>query len=814
MNRILSLVFKQLHISFIAILTILPFQHTFAGQAPINIALGATVSSSTSTMNGSLSYLVDGVTLDQTNTSRWRGSAPCTIDVDFGTPQNIASAVIYTGYFNGTFFDSQVGSFSLQSWNGSSFVNIPGASITGNINSQVTFTFSTINTQKVRLVTSSTSDSFARYMEIQVWTPDTRPPATVPGAPSITTVTSGDSQAIISFNAPSDGGSPITSYTVTSSPGNINQTSASSPIYVTGLSNGTPYTFTVYATNLVGNGVASAASGTVVPVSQRVLVSPATQLLSICQSTKTDLHMLSSVDSMRYSAGSNQIIIYKKNSISYSYNFAAIDSIGILNGSKWQDSLKVAYDVTRYGVVGNGTTNNKTNLDNAISTARSASANLYFPNGTYLYNGGMNAQNIRLIGQSRAGTILKDITVANEHNMDGAENITLQDFYVTDYNTSLTRIFKNCIFKATLTVPTSYIQVYTGVYSYGADDSFIDCDFTYPNIWVGLFIRKYHSVLVQNCYFNGSATHNIRLQEPNIANPQVSILNNTIFGGTTGIFLTSSQAMPLVGGLIQGNKLYSQQEESIAMDGFGNDSGMIPVIADGQLSSASNDATGRLVIGMSKMLKSDSTSTSVSSRTDWKNFYFAFGAGTGLDGKYVKIYDYNASANTLTVDTIVSASNVVLTGDAGVESGFFNWSILWNSVSGTLGTSNTYGTAISAYLNVFGMNIQNNIVTNCAHGINVAGGNMIKNTRTFAFNNLVQNNTFTDCDRYGVGQPSEDLAAIRFISYFSATGPLQFYNKFINNTVNGGRILIERQRNFVETGNIYNNVIRLAVDVQ
>ena len=164
MNRILSLVFKQLHISFIAILTILPFQHTFAGQAPINIALGATVSSSTSTMNGSLSYLVDGVTLDQTNTSRWRGSAPCTIDVDFGTPQNIASAVIYTGYFNGTFFDSQVGSFSLQSWNGSSFVNIPGASITGNINSQVTFTFSTINTQKVRLVTSSTSDSFARYI--------------------------------------------------------------------------------------------------------------------------------------------------------------------------------------------------------------------------------------------------------------------------------------------------------------------------------------------------------------------------------------------------------------------------------------------------------------------------------------------------------------------------------------------------------------------------------------------------------------------------------------------------------------------------
>ena len=814
MSRYFSLTSKLIYISFITILTILPFQHIFAGQAPVNIALGSTVSSSTSTMNGSLSYLVDGVTLDQTNTSRWRGAAPNTIDVDFGTPQNIASAVISTGYFNGTFFDSQVASFSLQYWNGSSFVNISGASITGNINSQVTFIFSTISTQKVRLVTQATSDTFARYMEIQVWTPDTRPPTTVPGVPTITSVTSGDSQAIISFNSPSDGGTPITSYTVKSNPGNNTKTTSSSPIYVTGLTNGTAYTFTVFATNSVGNSAISAASGLVVPVSQRVLVSPVTQLLSICQSTKTDLHMLSSVDSMKYSAGTNQIIIYKKNSITYSYNFTAIDSIGILNGSKWQDSLKVAYDVTRYGLLGDGTSNNRTNLVNAISAANSASANLYFPNGTYYINGGLNTTNVRFIGQSKNNTILKETTLTNEHNLNGAENITFQDFYVSDYGTSTSRVFKNCVFNTSASAPGSYIQVYSGVYVYGASEQFIDCDFNFSQIWIPLFLRKYNSVLVQNCYFNGHATHNIRLQEPNIKNAQVNILNNTIFGGTTGIFLTSSKSMPLVGGLIQGNKLYTQDEESIAMDGFGNDAGMIPVIANGQLSSASNDTSGRLVIGMAKMLSSDSTLINVSSRTDWKNFYFAFGAGTGLDGKYVKVYDYNASANTLTVDTIVSSSNIILTGDCGVESGFFNWSIIGNSVSGTLGTNNTYGTAISAYLNVFGMNIQNNVVTNCAHGINVAGGNMIKNTRTLAFNNLVQNNYFIDCDRYSAGQPTEDLAAIRFISYFSATGPLQFNNKFINNTVNGGRLLIERQRNFVETGNIYNNVIRLSIDVQ
>jgi hypothetical protein len=43
-------------------------------------------------------------------------------------------------------------------------------------------------------------------------------------------------------------------------------TGASSPITVTGLSNGTSYTFTVRATNAIGTGPASAASNSVTPV--------------------------------------------------------------------------------------------------------------------------------------------------------------------------------------------------------------------------------------------------------------------------------------------------------------------------------------------------------------------------------------------------------------------------------------------------------------------------------------------------------------------------------------------------------------------
>ncbi len=95
-------------------------------------------------------------------------------------------------------------------------------------------------------------------------------PVTAPGAPTIGTATAGNAQAKVTFSAPaSNGGSPITGYTATSSPGGKTgaggPTTTSGGITVTGLTNGTAYTFTVKATNSVGAGAASGASNSVTP---------------------------------------------------------------------------------------------------------------------------------------------------------------------------------------------------------------------------------------------------------------------------------------------------------------------------------------------------------------------------------------------------------------------------------------------------------------------------------------------------------------------------------------------------------------------
>ena len=90
--------------------------------------------------------------------------------------------------------------------------------------------------------------------------------AAAPGAPTEVTASADDGEATISWTAPaSNGGSPVTAYTVTSSHGDTWETSGTS-LTVTGLTNGIGYTFTVQARNWVGAGPWSLPSAVVVPL--------------------------------------------------------------------------------------------------------------------------------------------------------------------------------------------------------------------------------------------------------------------------------------------------------------------------------------------------------------------------------------------------------------------------------------------------------------------------------------------------------------------------------------------------------------------
>ncbi|WP_088286682.1 fibronectin type III domain-containing protein [Kineosporia sp. A_224] len=93
--------------------------------------------------------------------------------------------------------------------------------------------------------------------------------AITPGQPTAVAAVAGDAQTSVSWTAPYDGGSAITSYTVTAVPADgtlptVTLPCASSPCTLTGLTNGATYSVTVAGNNAVGAGPASSAV-TVVP---------------------------------------------------------------------------------------------------------------------------------------------------------------------------------------------------------------------------------------------------------------------------------------------------------------------------------------------------------------------------------------------------------------------------------------------------------------------------------------------------------------------------------------------------------------------
>ena len=113
---------------------------------------------------------------------------------------------------------------------------------------------------------------------------------TLPEAATIGTATDSETggKIEVAFTPPAElYGGTISQYTATSSPGSITGNSTSSPTTVSGLTNGTSYTFTVSATTGAGTGPLSSASNSVAPSQADRGIFMAGQLLGGSYATNT-----------------------------------------------------------------------------------------------------------------------------------------------------------------------------------------------------------------------------------------------------------------------------------------------------------------------------------------------------------------------------------------------------------------------------------------------------------------------------------------------------------------------------------------------
>lgn len=85
-------------------------------------------------------------------------------------------------------------------------------------------------------------------------------------SPTSVSATAGNGEATITFTLPTYDGKGTATYLVTANPGGATASGSSSPITVTGLSNGTAYTFTTTTVSGYGVNSVSASSNSVTPV--------------------------------------------------------------------------------------------------------------------------------------------------------------------------------------------------------------------------------------------------------------------------------------------------------------------------------------------------------------------------------------------------------------------------------------------------------------------------------------------------------------------------------------------------------------------
>ncbi|WP_375164310.1 Ig-like domain-containing protein [Shewanella baltica] len=232
---------------------------TIRDAATNNATLTLASPGAANSLGNNKALVVDGIVPSVTSTAPSGGAVSTDTSVDFTVNFNESVNNISIDDFALGTTGSATGTIASVSASSGSGVTVTVNGITGN------------GTIKLNLNgTTDISDDVgnAGPAPYTIGTAHTVAIPTAPDAPTIGTVTAGDGQVSVAFTAPvNDGGAAIDSYEVIPNQAVAGGpfTAASSPIVVTGLTNGTAYTFTVTATNAIGSSVASGASNAVTP---------------------------------------------------------------------------------------------------------------------------------------------------------------------------------------------------------------------------------------------------------------------------------------------------------------------------------------------------------------------------------------------------------------------------------------------------------------------------------------------------------------------------------------------------------------------
>ncbi|HEY1343761.1 MAG TPA: DUF4082 domain-containing protein [Streptosporangiaceae bacterium] len=353
-------------------------------------------------------------------------------------------------------------------------------------------------------------------------------PNTLPGAPTAVTATAGNGSATVNWTAPSNnGGSTITKYTVTPFIGSTAQTpvtvTGSPPATsttVSGLTNGTSYTFTVTATNAVGDGPASAPSNAVTPnVAPTVTsVTPSSGATGVSASvaptatfsqavvpstvsfTLQDSSGNAVAGSVSFNGGNTVATFTPTNPLAASTTYTATVS-GAQNASGTPMSSPFTWNFTTAGpqcpcsVWQNGTPTGASDDSDTSAVnlgVRFQASSSGFVAGVRFYKYSDNTGSHIGSLWSSSGTLLASGTFSNETGSGWQEldfsspvAITANTTYVVSYHTNAGHyaVTSNGLASAVTNGPLTALAS-GGVYAYGSANAFPSNTFNASNYWV------------------------------------------------------------------------------------------------------------------------------------------------------------------------------------------------------------------------------------------------------------------------------------------------------------------------------------------